>query len=44
KHKFVEPTLTEHLFFIKPSATAKSIKVKATDRFGKIFEEVIMIS
>lgn len=44
KHKFIEPTLTEHLFFIKPAATAKLIKVKATDRFGKIFEEAIMIS
>lgn len=44
KHKFIEPTLTEHLFFIKPSANAKSIKVKATDRFGKIFEEAIMIN
>ena len=32
KHKFVEPTLTEHLFFIKPSAGAKKITVRATDR------------
>lgn len=43
KHKFVEPSLTEHLFFIKPLASAKEIKVKATDRFGKIYEETIKI-
>lgn len=43
KHKFVEPTLTEHLFFIKPSENAKTIKVKATDRFGKIYEETMMV-
>lgn len=43
KHKFVEPTLTEHLFFIKPSAGAKKITVRATDRFGKTFEESISL-
>lgn len=44
KHKFVEPSLTEHLFFVEPSASAKEIKVKATDRFGKIYEEAIKIA
>ena len=39
KHKFVEPTLTDHLFFAKPSAAATEIKVKATDRFGNVYEE-----
>ena len=38
KHKFVEPTKTEHLFFAKPSAAAKEIMVRATDRFGNVYE------
>lgn len=41
KHKFVEPTLADHLFFAKPSANAKQITVKATDRFGKVYSETI---
>jgi len=41
KHPFVEPTLTDHLFFAKPSANAKQITVKATDRFGVVYEETI---
>jgi hypothetical protein len=44
KHKFVEPTLTDHLFFAKPSPTAKKITVKATDRFGKVFTESIQLA
>jgi len=44
KHKFVEPSLTEHLFFITPSVNAKTIKVKATDRFGNVYEEEVKIS
>lgn len=39
KHKFVEPTLADHLFFATPSRNAKKITVKATDRFGNIFTE-----
>jgi len=39
KHKFVEPTLTDHLFYALPSKTAKKITVKATDRFGRVFTE-----
>jgi C terminal of Calcineurin-like phosphoesterase/N terminal of Calcineurin-like phosphoesterase/Calcineurin-like phosphoesterase len=41
KHKFVEPTLTDHMFFAKPSPDAKKITVKATDRFGNVYEETI---
>jgi hypothetical protein len=41
KHKFVEPTLTDHMFFAKPSPEAKKITVKATDRFGNVYEETI---
>lgn len=37
KHKFVEPTLADHLFFARPSANAKEVEVKVTDRFGSVF-------
>lgn len=43
KHKFVEPTLADHLFFAKPSSGAKQIMVKATDRFGKVYTEIIQL-
>ncbi len=39
KHKFVEPTLADHLFVAKPSAGAKELMVKATDRFGNVYSE-----
>lgn len=39
KHKFVEPTLADHLFYATPSKGAKKITVKATDRFGNVFSE-----
>jgi hypothetical protein len=44
KHKFVDPTLTDHLFFAKPSPGAKKITVKATDRFGKEFTENLQLT
>lgn len=43
KHKFVDPTRTDHLFFARPSENVRTIKVKATDRFGKIYEESISL-
>jgi hypothetical protein len=43
KHKFVEPTTTDHLIFAIPSAGAKEIQVKAADRFGNIFTDVLML-
>jgi hypothetical protein len=43
KHKFVEPSLTDHLFFAKPSPNAKKITIKATDRFGNEFKETITV-
>lgn len=39
KHKFVEPTLADHLFYAIPSANANKITVMATDRFGNIYSE-----
>jgi hypothetical protein len=44
KHKFVEPTLADHLFFAKPSPAAKEIEVRVTDRFGQVYSEKIKIA
>ncbi|MFT3843616.1 MAG: calcineurin-like phosphoesterase family protein [Lacibacter sp.] len=44
KHKFVEPTLADHIFFAKPSANAKKVEVKVTDRFGKVYKEALLLS
>lgn len=41
---FVEPTLTDHLFFIKPESTVKSLKVTATDPFGNVYTESLNIN
>jgi len=43
KHKFVEPTLNDHMFFARPSAGARQIMVRATDRFGNVFEETLSV-
>lgn len=44
KHKWVEPRLTDHLFAATPSAAAKKITIKATDRFGRIYSTEMMLS
>ncbi|AMR31252.1 metallophosphoesterase [Mucilaginibacter sp. PAMC 26640] len=44
KHKWVDPTLTDHLFFAKPSTGVKIIKVIATDRFGKQYMQEITLA
>ncbi|WP_210517911.1 calcineurin-like phosphoesterase C-terminal domain-containing protein [Hymenobacter terricola] len=43
KHKWVEPTLTDHLFFARPSKDAKEIRIEATDRFGQVYRETIAV-
>lgn len=43
KHKFVEPTLADHIFFAKPSPNAKEITVKVTDRFGNEYLEKLSL-
>ena len=43
KHKWVEPSLTGHLFATSPLGEAKEILVKVTDRFGQVFEERLSI-
>ncbi|WP_207423170.1 calcineurin-like phosphoesterase C-terminal domain-containing protein [Desertivirga brevis] len=42
--KWVEPNLTDHIFFIKPASTVKTIKVVATDPFGKTYTETLNLS
>ncbi|MEI6946411.1 calcineurin-like phosphoesterase family protein [Paraflavisolibacter sp. H34] len=44
KHRFVEPTPTDHLFFARPSAAAREVRVRATDRFGNVFAEFLRLS
>ncbi len=44
KHKWVEPNLTDHLFAAYPGVGAKEIVVKATDRFGNVFQERVLIN
>lgn len=44
KHEWVEPTLADHMFYATPSASAKKIAVKATDRFGKVYVEEMQLS
>ncbi|MBO0952694.1 calcineurin-like phosphoesterase C-terminal domain-containing protein [Fibrella forsythiae] len=44
KHKFVDPTMTDHLFFFQPSVSAKKITVRATDRFGGVYTETMTLA
>lgn len=43
KHKWVEPVLTEHLFWATPSVGAKQITVEVTDRFGQVYREELAV-
>lgn len=45
KHKWVEPSLTDHLFaaYIGKDG-AKEVLVRVTDRFGEVFEERVLIN
>jgi hypothetical protein len=43
-HKWVEPVVTDHLFLATPSASAKEIVVKATDRFGNVYQQSMKLS
>jgi hypothetical protein len=36
---WVEPTRTDHIFFMKPNPSVKNIKVTATDPFGNTYSE-----
>ncbi len=41
---WVEPNLTDHLFFVKPDASVKVIKVNATDPFGNVYTESLNLN
>jgi hypothetical protein len=43
-HKWVEPMTTDHLFLATPSASAKEITVKATDRFGNVYQQSMKLA
>lgn len=44
KHKWVEPQLTDHMFFAQPAAGARHVTVQATDRFGNVYTEQLELS
>ncbi|MGY2134634.1 calcineurin-like phosphoesterase C-terminal domain-containing protein [Hymenobacter sp. HD11105] len=41
KHKWVDPTLTEHLFVANVSAGTKEVRVEVTDRFGQVYTDIL---
>ncbi|UOG75332.1 calcineurin-like phosphoesterase family protein [Hymenobacter tibetensis] len=41
KHKWVDPTITEHLFVANVSTQAKEIRVEVTDRFGQVYTDTL---
>ena len=43
KHKWVDPTMTDHLFFATPSAGAKEIRIEVTDRFGQVYTDTVAV-
>jgi hypothetical protein len=43
KYPWVEPRLTDHIFFAAPSAGAKRIQIEVTDRFGNKFREDMIL-
>lgn len=44
KYSWIEPRLTDHLFFATPSATAQKVVVQVTDRFGKVYREELTLT
>lgn len=43
KYPWVEPRLTDHIFFATPSAGARKVVVEATDRFGTKHREELVL-
>lgn len=41
KHKWVEPSVTDHLFYVRPENRKAKIIIEAIDGFGKIFRSEI---
>jgi hypothetical protein len=42
-YPWIEPRLTDHLFFATPSDDAREVTIEVRDRFGKIYKEVIKL-
>jgi hypothetical protein len=43
KHKWVEPSLTDHLFAGYIGENVKEVLVKVTDRFGAVYQQKLML-
>ena len=43
KYAWIEPGLTDHLFFATPAATAKTITIEVIDRFANKYTEIIQL-
>jgi hypothetical protein len=43
KYPWVEPRLTDHIFFATPSVSAKKVTVEVTDRFGNRYREELVM-
>ncbi|GAB2465611.1 hypothetical protein GCM10011375_34210 [Hymenobacter qilianensis] len=41
KHKWVDPTLTEHLFVANVTGAAREMRVEVTDRFGQVYSDTL---
>jgi hypothetical protein len=39
KRAWVEPILTDHMFFAKPSPAAQNITIQVTDRFNNVYKK-----
>lgn len=42
-YAWIEPRLTDHLFFAKPSSQAREVTIEVHDRFGNRFQETIIL-
>ncbi|RYZ50112.1 MAG: metallophosphoesterase, partial [Chitinophagaceae bacterium] len=43
-YSWIEPSMTDHLFFATPSPSAKTVEIIVTDRFGNIYTEKIALN
>lgn len=43
RYSWIEPRLTDHIFFATPSSDAKKITIEATDRFGNKYKEELLL-
>lgn len=41
KHKWVEPTTTEHLFVAEVGAQTRQVRIEVTDRFGQVYTDTL---